>query len=290
MTPLDIDRVRRALPEKRIEYYRTVDSTMNAAARLEPGAAVVAEEQTAGRGRHGHSWHSEPGNGIYCSMVLAPSPALTLALGLAAQNAIFEATGLHCDLRWPNDLMLGGKKVGGVLAQGIDGRAIAGIGINVNHTSFPPELAGEAMSLREWPPRRGAEAGDCEGTGWRAKAPAPQADESFDSKVGQTLSSVRAAVQPVSSQLSRPALSREDILIALLRAVDLYAALPQGDILRLFTHSSSYARGRHVVVQQSDGVIEGVTAGLDPAGFLIVRRDDGTDTLILAGGVRAAGS
>jgi BirA family transcriptional regulator, biotin operon repressor / biotin---[acetyl-CoA-carboxylase] ligase len=242
MTPLDIHRVRRELPEKRIEYCLTVDSTMNVAARLAAGAVVVAEEQTAGQGRHGHSWHSEPGAGIYCSMVLAPSPALTLALGLAAQNAISEATGLHCDLRWPNDLILGVKKVAGVLAQGSDGRAIAGIGINVNQTSFPPELAGEAASLRGW---------------------------------GRT---------------AGPELSREDILIALLRAVDLYAALPGGDILRLFTQFSSYARGRHVVVQQADGVIEGITAGLDPAGFLIVRKDDGTDTLILAGGVRAAGA
>jgi BirA family biotin operon repressor/biotin-[acetyl-CoA-carboxylase] ligase len=242
MTPLDIGRVRQALPGKRIDYYPAVDSTMNAAARLPAGAVVVAEEQTAGQGRHGHSWHSEPGNGIYCSLALDPSPALTLALGLAAQKAISEATGLHCDLRWPNDLMLGGKKVAGVLAQGSGGRAIAGIGINVNHTSFPPELAGEAASLRGW---------------------------------GRT---------------AGPELCREDILIALLRAVDIYAALPASDILRLFTQSSSYARGRHVVVQQADGVIEGITAGLDPAGFLIVRRDDGTDTLILAGGVRAAGA
>jgi BirA family biotin operon repressor/biotin-[acetyl-CoA-carboxylase] ligase len=203
---------------------------------------VVAEEQTAGQGRHGHAWHSEPGNGIYCSVVLDPSPALTLALGLAAQHAIFEATSLHCDLRWPNDLMLGGKKVAGVLAQGIDGRAVAGIGINVNHTSFPEELAGEAASLRGW---------------------------------GRT---------------AGPELGREDLLIALLRAVDTFAALPRADVLRLFTQASSYARGRHVVVQQADGVIEGVTAGLDPSGFLIVRREDGTDTLILAGGVRAAGA
>lgn len=246
MTPLDILRIRRAFPEKRIEYRLAVDSTMNAAERLEPGDVVVAEEQTTGQGRHGHSWHSEPGNGIYCSVVLAPSPALTLALGLAAQNAISEATGLYCDLRWPNDLMLGGRKVAGVLAQGSDGRAIAGIGINVNHTSFPPELAGEAISLREWGPRGAAEA--------------------------------------------RPELSREDILIALLRAVDLYAALPRAEILRRFTQSSSYARGRRVVVERSEGAIEGVTAGLDPAGFLIVRGDDGTDTLILAGGVRAAGA
>jgi len=246
MTPLDIGRVRQALPGKRIEYYRAVDSTMNAAAPLELGAAVVAEEQTAGQGRHGRPWHSAPGGGIYCSVVLEPSPALTLALGLAAQHAISEAAGQHCDLRWPNDLMLGGKKVAGILAQSSDGRAVAGIGINVNQESFPRELAGEAISLVQWPPRRGAEI--------------------------------------------RPEISREDILIELLRAVDTYAAMPLGDILRLFKQSSSYSRGRHVVVQQPDGVIEGVTAGLDPAGFLIVRRDDGTDTLILAGGVRAAGA
>ena len=61
-------------------------------------------------------------------------------------------------------------------------------------------------------------------------------------------------------------------------------------ILRLFTHASSYVAGRHVTVDQPGGVITGTTAGLDPAGFLIVRQDDGTDTLILAGGVRAAGS
>ena len=282
MTPLDIDRVRQALPGRRIEYYPTVDSTMNAAARLEPGAVVVAEEQTAGQGRHGQSWHSEPGSGIYCSIALDPSPALTLALGLAAQKAIFETTGLHCDLRWPNDLMLGGKKVAGVLAQGGGGRAVAGIGINVNHTSFPPELAGEAASLRGWPPQRTS--------GWQAEAPAPQAGESFDSPTGQPCEAGASACQPGVPQTPRPELSREDILIALLRAVDFYAALPRADILRLFTQSSSYARGRHVVVQQADGVIEGITAGLDPAGFLIVRRDDGTDTLILAGGVRAAGA
>lgn len=239
MTPLDIDRVRQALPGRRIEYYPTVDSTMNAAARLEPGAVVVAEEQTAGQGRHGQSWHSEPGSGIYCSIALDPSPALTLALGLAAQKAIFEATGLHCDLRWPNDLMLGGKKVAGILVQLVDGRAVAGIGINVNHAAFPAELRAEATSLRL------------------------EAGREF---------------------------AREEILLALLPAVDAFLEFDQEAILRLFGHASSYASGRRVTVRQPDGVIEGVTAGLDSDGFLVVRRDDGTDTLILAGGVRAAGS
>jgi BirA family biotin operon repressor/biotin-[acetyl-CoA-carboxylase] ligase len=140
-----------------------------------------------------------------------------------------------CDLRWPNDVMLAGRKVAGILVR----NAIAGIGINVNHTSFPAELALEATSLRL---HTGA---------------------------------------PVSLTA---------IMLALLPAVDRFAELDQDTIVRLFTRASSYAAGRRVTVEQPDGIIEGTTAGLDPAGFLIVRKDDGTDTLILAGGVRAAGS
>ncbi len=121
---------------------------MRAAAALPRGSVVIADEQTAGQGRHGHSWHSAPGAGIYCSIVLDPAPALTLALGLATVEAIAEATGIACDLRWPNDVMLDGKKCAGILVQLVDGKAIAGIGINVNHTEFPPDLAAEATSLR----------------------------------------------------------------------------------------------------------------------------------------------
>jgi BirA family biotin operon repressor/biotin-[acetyl-CoA-carboxylase] ligase len=83
---------------------------------------------------------------------------------------------------------------------------------------------------------------------------------------------------------------REEIVIALLRAIPSFAAEDSETILRLFTHASSYVAGRRVFVQQPEGILEGTTAGLDPAGYLIVRKDDGTDTLILAGGVRAAGS
>jgi BirA family biotin operon repressor/biotin-[acetyl-CoA-carboxylase] ligase len=121
-------------------------------------------------------------------------------------------------------------------------KAIAGIGINVSHNSFPPELAGVATSLAEW----------------RKPAGAP--------------------------------IPREPIVAALLHAADEYLAYDTPAILRLFTQASSYAAGRRVEVQQADGVIRGVTAGLNPDGFLVVRQDDGTDTLIIAGGVRAAGS
>ena len=236
---MDIGRIRRAFPARRIDYYPAISSTMHAAAKLEFSAAVIAEEQSAGLGRHGHTWHSEPQAGIYCSIVLEKRPVLTLALGLAAVEAIAESTGISCDLRWPNDLMLGGKKAAGILVQLVDGKAVAGIGINVNHRAFPAELAAEATSLRL------------------------EAGREF---------------------------AREEILLALLPAVDRLLEFDQESVLRLFAQASSYASGRRVTVSQPEGVIEGVTAGLDKNGYLVVRRDDGTDTLILAGGVRAAGS
>ncbi len=247
MNALDIARMRAAFPGRRIEYYASVDSTMRAAAGLEIGSVVLAGEQTAGQGRLGRAWHSEAGAGIYASIVLRPGPVLTLALGLAAQSAILEATGLLCDIRWPNDLLIGGKKTAGILVQGGDGTAIGGIGINVNHRGFPKDLAGSATSLRM------AAAGADDGP--------------------------RGAV-----------ISPAAILLALLPAIDRFTAFEKDEILRLFAEASSYARGRRVTVEQGDGVVTGTTAGLDPSGYLIVRQDDGAEALILAGGVRAAGS
>ncbi len=147
------------IPGRNVHYFDSLPSTMREAARLAAegcptGTAVVAEEQTAGQGRHGHSWHSEPGAGIYCSPVLRPAltaedmPALTLALGLATAEAIARAADLACDIRWPNDVMLEGRKTAGILVQVSDDAVIAGIGINVNHAAFPPELAEQATSLR----------------------------------------------------------------------------------------------------------------------------------------------
>ncbi len=128
-----------------------VDSTMTAALGRPPGTVVVAEEQTAGQGRMGRSWHSPRGEGLYCSIVLAapqPAPVLTLALGLAAKEAIERTAPVACDLRWPNDVLLAERKVAGILVQLQEAAAIAGIGINVSQASFPPELAPHATSLR----------------------------------------------------------------------------------------------------------------------------------------------
>jgi BirA family biotin operon repressor/biotin-[acetyl-CoA-carboxylase] ligase len=260
VTPLDIGGLRREFPDRRIDYYPSIDSTMRVAAALELGEVVLADEQTAGLGRHRHTWHSEAGSGIYCSLIVAPAPVLTLALGLAAVDAIAKSTGIACDLRWPNDVMIADRKVAGILVQLSGGKAIAGIGINVNQKSFPPELAGEATSLSR------------EKTGLTGGSACPTLPR------GGTGAS---ACQPIP---------REAIIAALLRATDEYLAYDTPAILRLFTQASSYAAGRRVEVEQPGGVIRGVTAGLNPEGFLVVRRDDGTDTLIIAGGVRAAGS
>jgi BirA family transcriptional regulator, biotin operon repressor / biotin---[acetyl-CoA-carboxylase] ligase len=142
-----------------IHWHDSIDSTMHEAARLAAAGsphltAVAAHEQTAGIGRHGHSWHSEKDSGLYVSFILrlelqnSDLPVLTLALGLAAAEAIERETNLHCDLRWPNDVLVGGRKVCGILTQLYGSAVVAGIGINVNHSAFPPDLQPLATSLR----------------------------------------------------------------------------------------------------------------------------------------------
>jgi BirA family transcriptional regulator, biotin operon repressor / biotin---[acetyl-CoA-carboxylase] ligase len=252
--PFDLEYVRQHWPRP-VLYFDTIDSTMREAERLAEagcpqGAVVVADEQTAGQGRHGRRWHSEPNSGLYVSIVLRPElvadamPVLTLALGLATAEAITETAAIDCDLRWPNDVMVADRKVAGILVPLIDSApislAIAGIGINVNHLDFPPEIALEATSLR---------------------------------------------------MVSHRPQSREHLLIALLGAVERYCGmLAAGDgrntILKMFSVRSSYARNKRVRVDQGSSVLEGVTAGLDALGFLIIRKDDGAHDVVLAGGVR----
>jgi len=139
---------------RRIIHLDKTASTMQDALAHPVGTVVVAEEQTAGRGRLGRTWHSEPGTGLYFSCVLEPPgegaglPVVTLALGLAVQEAIQRTTGAACDLRWPNDVLLNEKKCAGILVELHGGKLIAGIGVNVNQTKFPEALAGIATSLR----------------------------------------------------------------------------------------------------------------------------------------------
>jgi len=237
------------MTERQIVRLKTTASTMRDAAALAAqgcphGTTVVADEQTAGIGRHGHSWHSEPGSGLYVSVVLRlpeTTPILTLALGLAAVDAIRNTAGLVSDLRWPNDVLIAEKKAAGIIVQMADTAAIAGIGINVNHRAFPPDLAPLATSLRLHAGRE---------------------------------------------------IDRELLLETLLTAIDdcceILRSGGNAALLKMFSTASSYVNGKRVKVDLGGRTIEGVTVGLDDAGFLLVRKLDGSVETILAGGVRPA--
>jgi BirA family transcriptional regulator, biotin operon repressor / biotin---[acetyl-CoA-carboxylase] ligase len=244
----------------RVRYFASIDSTNTLAMReaeegQESGTVYLADEQTGGRGRGAHSWHSAPGSGLYVSILLRPrlAPAdilwVSLAAGLAVQQAIREVTSLAVDLRWPNDLLLSGRKLGGILTE-LNAEvtrvrhAVIGVGLNVHQPAFSPELASLATSLtietgQEW--------------------------------------------------------SRQDLLVAALRNVDREISrlttenldLVTADIRERLTAGSSWIKGKQVVVTESD-TFAGITDGLDSRGFLRVRTGDGVRT-VLSGGVREGG-
>jgi BirA family biotin operon repressor/biotin-[acetyl-CoA-carboxylase] ligase len=143
-------------------WYEDVSSTNDLAVAMAErgtpeGRVVVANGQSAGRGRHGRSWASPPGAGLYVSAVLRPPshalPLLTIAAGVAVVEAIQAATGLVADVKWPNDVYAHGRKVAGILAEASSSNAAAiqhvvvGAGINVMPAAYPPEVAGRATSL-----------------------------------------------------------------------------------------------------------------------------------------------
>lgn len=145
-----------------ILHFDSLASTNTEAARqAERGAAeglvIVAREQTAGRGRLGRVWVSPRDAGLYFSIVLRPRlearewPMITFAAALAGRDAIERATGIVSDIKWPNDLMIGERKVCGILAERIEtaigAACITGIGINLTDEVFPPELSDKATSL-----------------------------------------------------------------------------------------------------------------------------------------------
>jgi BirA family biotin operon repressor/biotin-[acetyl-CoA-carboxylase] ligase len=264
---VDLEKLRAALVGTRfargLRHFASVDSTnallLEAAANGAPeGTVYFADEQTAGRGRGGHTWHSTPGDGLYVSALVKPTLKLrdalllSLATGVAAWNAIKETTGLQADLRWPNDLLLTrpdgtSRKCGGILVEsavepGHDADlryAVIGIGINVSHKSFPPELTSLATSL---------------------------------------------AIETTTST------TRLTILLAILRALDLeLTPLEDGhdpsQLLDRFTQRSTWITGKHVHVPEQGGYT-GVTAGLDARGFLRVASHDGIPRTVLSGGVR----
>ena len=134
------------------------DAVEAARAAAPHGSVFFADEQLAGRGRGAHAWHSAAGQGLYVSVLLRLSipagrlPLLALAAGLAAASAIGRTAALAVDIRWPNDLLIGRRKTGGILVEGkIESDevafAVVGIGINVHHRAFPTDLSTPATSL-----------------------------------------------------------------------------------------------------------------------------------------------
>ena len=120
------------------------------------GAIAVAEEQSEGRGRLGRSWHAPRGTSVLVSVVLRPPvapprlPELSLVAGGAVAEAIGETTGLEPAIKFPNDVLVGGRKVAGILAEAGDGRVALGIGVNANQSAeqLPTDVQTEATSLR----------------------------------------------------------------------------------------------------------------------------------------------
>jgi BirA family biotin operon repressor/biotin-[acetyl-CoA-carboxylase] ligase len=147
---------------RKIYAFETIDSTNScarvmAAAGAPEGTVVIAELQTSGRGRMGRSWVANPQENLTFSVVLRPGMSalnlLPLLTGIAVGDAVREQAGVEPDCKWPNDLLLGGRKFCGILLEGSlrDEAlefAVAGIGINVNQILFPPDLSDRATSLR----------------------------------------------------------------------------------------------------------------------------------------------
>ena len=135
------------------------EAARQAALGAPEGLCVVAREQTAGRGRRERSWVSPKDAGLYLSVVLRPAfevrlwPLVTLAAALAVRDALGEACGLAADIKWPNDLLAGERKLCGILAETADGargRAVVlGIGVNLKQGSFPEEISDTATSVEE---------------------------------------------------------------------------------------------------------------------------------------------
>ncbi|HYK38419.1 MAG TPA: biotin--[acetyl-CoA-carboxylase] ligase [Candidatus Eremiobacteraceae bacterium] len=250
-------RLKGSLFGKHIHHFLKTDSTNRVAMELgyenEPeGTVVLAEEQTAGRGRAGRAWYSERGTGIYVTILLRPkispvqAPLLTMMAGLSARAAIQAQTSLAIDLKWPNDLMLDGKKLGGILTEmhaepSQVSHVVLGIGINANQEKFPGDLSTIATSLR--------------------------------------------------AQLGR-SISRMELLVRLLREFETNynRFLQEGaaSVTQRFEAVSSYARGKRVSVSSSAENYSGVTAGLSPEGFLRVEREGGNVVTVIAGDVREA--
>ena len=146
-----------------VRTYAQLDSTNTALVEearsgAPEGLVLVADHQTEGRGRLGRAWSAKPGTALLVSVLLRPPlpidevPVVLMAAGLAACDGVEAAAGFRPGLKWPNDLVVGDRKLAGLLTEatgGSDPGVVLGLGINVSATAYPAELAGEATSCEE---------------------------------------------------------------------------------------------------------------------------------------------
>lgn len=232
----------------------SLPSTNTELARLasegaEEGVSIVAEEQTAGRGRLQRAWSSPKGAGLYFSILLRPGfaqdhwPLITFMAALAAGDALNEAAGIETDIKWPNDLLSGERKICGILAEAIDtpsGRAvIVGIGINLTQAAFPAELMDVATSVSQ------------------ASGREPEREA--------ILAALLRAISRWYSLLNEPG-GREKIVAA-------------------WSSRSSYASGKLVQVSNGDELWQGTTCGVEHDGALRLDAGNGQVKLVRAGDV-----
>jgi len=238
--------LRTAVFGHRVFYYPTIGSTndraLDLAAAGEPeGVAVLAEEQTVGRGRRDRSWQSPARLGIYVSLVLRPevpaprAPLFTFMAAVAVADALRDMARVQAAIKWPNDVVIGRRKIAGILGEtrGSDPsirEMVLGIGLNVNQRpeDFVPEVLARATSLRIET-----------GTAW----------------------------------------DRARILASVLEGLERrYARLLAGqaaEILQEWESLSALPHGRAVVVDGPAGRTEGTVAGVDEEGALLLARPDG---------------
>jgi len=242
------------LLKPKVLRFESLPSTNTELARLASegaaeGLAILADEQTAGRGRLQRAWSSPKGAGLYFSLLLRPAipqdqwPLITFVAALAVGDALREAAAVETDIKWPNDLLSGERKICGILAEAIDsplGRSvILGIGINLTQRAFPEELVDVATSV--------------------AEASGRQPDRET------ILAALLRALSRWYSLLHEPA-GREKIVAA-------------------WTSRSSYAKGRLVQVSNGDEVWQGTTCGIEDDGALRLDTATGEVKLIRAGDV-----
>jgi BirA family biotin operon repressor/biotin-[acetyl-CoA-carboxylase] ligase len=222
-------------------YYREIDSTNRVAEKLaqqsfREGTTIVADLQTAGRGRSNNQWFSPAGENLYCTLLLKPDASYLHRIPFIAGLAIAEALtdwDLKIDLKWPNDLLVGNRKIGGVLVQSAMEAAtmkyaITGFGINVNTTTFPASLEETATSIA-------IEYGQLANREW-------------------ILTRILMNFEKLYSEMSN---------------------VSWEDFCRELEKKSTFIRDCEVTIQNHEGLTEGTTAGLDSYGGLIVNTSDG---------------